>query len=37
MLVVIIAVAVALFGAGYIAGAKITDKKHGVSKHFWEY
>lgn len=37
MLAVIIAISIAIFGAGYITGAKITDKKHGVDKHFWEY
>lgn len=37
MVVVIIASIALVFLAGYITGAKITDKKHGVNKHFWEY
>ena len=31
------AIMVAVYGIGYIVGAKVTDKKHGVNKHFWEY
>ncbi len=26
-----------VFCIGYVVGAKATDKKHGVNKHFWEY
>lgn len=37
MLLVMGGGAILLFLAGYITGAKITDKKHGVHKHFWEY
>lgn len=37
MVLVIIGGVVAIFCAGCITGAKITDEKHGVHKHFWEY
>lgn len=37
MLVVVGAIMVAVFCIGYIVGAKVTDKKHGVDKHFLEY
>lgn len=37
MVLVIVGGAVVIFYAGYITGAKITDKKHGIYKHFWEY
>lgn len=37
MVLVIVGGAVLLFSAGYIAGAKATDKKHGVIKHWYEY
>lgn len=35
--VVVGAIVVAVYGIGYIVGAKVTDKKHGANKHFWEY
>ncbi len=37
MLLVIGGGAILLFLAGYIMGAKATDEKHGVFKHWWEY
>lgn len=37
MLLVIIGGVALVFCIGYVVGAKITDEKHGVYKHFWEY
>lgn len=37
MVVVIIASIALVFLAGCVVGAKITDEKHGVHKHWWEY
>lgn len=33
----VLAVIVLAVLIGAVIGAKITDKKHGVHKHFWEY
>lgn len=36
-IMLVLAVIVLAVLIGVVIGAKITDKKHGVRKHFWEY